>query len=522
MISNASRILLSSCDARIQCYISAVTDPKTVSIVGPAHTLRELSEYAHDRGLLTQEMGLRGKVHNPENMNLATELCELCDQVPSLQLPATSKLQVAVNSNRTGRRLETASLTHEAVYTILTARCEWHALLEDVARNLRSTEIDAHAIACFGLGDCVPLVAFHQAGLSITKIDVPRVVKQAEIARYAFNEDAIAIVGASCRLPGASSLDELWEIMSNATSTCEPIRQSRVPLERAHRVSESKEFALPRTYYGNFVDDIDKFDHGLFRIGSKEAAYMDPQQRILLELAYEALDSSGYLHLGEKRNGSGENVGCFIGASMVEYLENTSSHAPTAFTSMGTIRAFLCGRLSHYFGWHGPAEVIDTACSSSLVAVHRACRAILGGECPVALAGGISLITGVTNYLDLGKAGFLSTTGQCKPFDASADGYCRADGGGLILLKKLADAEKAGDHILGVITGTATNQGGLSSSITIPHPPAQAELFRRVLAQSNMTADHVTYVEAHGTGTQAGTFSLAEMMNWELPVYFGS
>ncbi|KAI1416405.1 BcPKS16, polyketide synthase [Hypoxylon sp. FL1857] len=484
------------------CYISAVTDPKTVSIVGPAQTLRELSEYARSKGLLAQEMGLRGKVHNPENMNLAIELCELCDQVPSLQLPDVSKLRVTVNSNRTGGKLETASLTHEAVYTILTARCEWNALLEDVARNLKGTGIDNHTIACFGLGDCVPLVAFHQARLSITKIDVPRAVKQAQIERYTFNGDAIAIVGASCRLPGASSLDELWELMTKATSKCEPARQGRVPLEKAYRVPKSKDSTSSRRYYGNFLEDIDKFDHTFFRIGFKEAAYMDPQQRVLLELAYEALDSSGYLQ--KRKNGSDGNVGCFIGASMVEYLENTSSHAPTAFTSMGTIRAFLCGRLSYYFGWTGPAEVIDTACSSSLVAIHRACKAILGGECPVALAGGINLLTGVNNYLDLGKAGFLSPTGQCKPFDELADGYCRADGGGLVFLKKLSDAEKAGDQILGVITGTTTNQGGLSSSITVPHAPAQVELFKTVLRQSDMTADHVTYVEAHGTGTQAG------------------
>ena len=164
----------------------------------------------------------------------------------------------------------------------------------------------------------------------------------------------------------------------------------------------------------------------------------------------------------------------------------------------------MCGRISYHFGWSGPAEVIDTACSSSLVAIHRACKAILNGECTLALAGGINVMTGINNFLDLAKAGFLSPTGQCKPFDQQADGYCRSEGGGLIVLKQLNQAVSDGDQILGVIPGIATNQGGLSASITIPHSAAQAKLFRTVLHQAGMRPEQVTYIETHGTGTQAG------------------
>ncbi|CAF9935749.1 MAG: hypothetical protein ALECFALPRED_006543 [Alectoria fallacina] len=228
---------------------------------------------------------------------------------------------------------------------------------------------------------------------------------------------------------------------------------------------------------------------------------MDPQQRVLLELAYQAMDSSGYL--GSHRRESGDPVGCFIGASFAEYLDNTSVHPPTAYTSTGTIRVFLCGKISYYFGWSGPSEVLDTACSSSLVAINRACKAIQTGECTMALAGGVNIMTGITNFLDLAKAGFLSPTRQCKPFDGAADGYCRSEGGGLILLKLLDQALAAGDHILGVIPSIATNLGGLSSSITIPHSSAQKKLYQTVLRQAGMKSDEVSYVEAHGTGTQA-------------------
>ncbi|KFA74445.1 hypothetical protein S40288_08906 [Stachybotrys chartarum IBT 40288] len=484
-------------------YVSAVTDPKTISIVGPVRTLEAVSEFARNQGLLVQSMHLRGKVHNPENLDLAAELCALCDEFEDLQLPSSDKLQVPVNSNKDGRPLKNCNLTHEAIYTILATRCEWYSLLQDVAESLRParTGTDSHAIVLFGIGDPVPLSPFHQTHLNITKIEVHRILMEAELSSYSPGGDDIAIVGASCRLPGASNLEELWNLISSGSSTCEPVRPERVPVRASFRASQDQTFGK-KQFFGNFVDDIEAFDHAFFKMSPKEAISMDPQQRVLLELAYEAMDSAGYLRHHERDRF--DNVGCFIGASFTEYLENTAAHTPSAYAATGTIRAFLCGKISYYFGWSGPSEVIDTACSSSLVAIHRACRAIAAGECAVALTGGVNIITGVQNYIDLGKAGFLSPTGQCKPFDTAADGYCRADGAGLVVLKKLSDAVANGDEVLGVITGVATNQGGLSSSITVPHSRAQIELYKTVLAQSAMHPDHVTYVEAHGTGTQAG------------------
>ena len=181
-----------------------------------------------------------------------------------------------------------------------------------------------------------------------------------------------------------------------------------------------------------------------------------------------------------------------------------TSQSLTAYTSTGTIRAFLCGKISYHFGWSGPAEVLDTACSSSLVAVNRACKAIQTDECPMALAGGVNIMTGIHNFMDLGKAGFLSPTGQCKPFDRAADGYCRGEGVGLVVLKRLSQALEDGDKVLGVIPGMATNQGGLSSTITVPSSPAQVSLYEGILRQAGLTPSQISYVEAHGTGTQAG------------------
>ena len=490
-----------------QSYISAVTDPKTLSIVGPVPVLLKLQSYARDQGLLVQEMHIRGKVHNPENAELAQELCRLCDRTEILRLPHASKLQAAVRSNKTGELITKGSLSHEIVSVILASRCEWYTLLTELAKDLDVSGRRTHTLATFGIGDCIPLSPFHKLQLRITKVDVQSLVAEATYklrtkSDYSYPRDAVAITGASCRLPGANSMEELWDLISSGSSRHTEVPTNRFDLHGSFRASQDRKFTDKRKFYGNFIEQVENFDHAFFRTNPKEALNMDPQQRVLLELAYQAMDSSGYLR--SHRRESGDPVGCFIGASFAEYLDNTNAHPPTAYTSTGTIRAFLCGRISYYFGWSGPSEVLDTACSSSLVAIHRACKAIQTGECTMALAGGVNIMTGMNNFLDLAKAGFLSPTGQCKPFDQAADGYCRSEGGGLIVLKLLDQALADGDQILGVIPGIATNQGGLSSSITIPHSPAQKKLYQTVLHQAGMKSDQVSYVEAHGTGTQAG------------------
>ncbi|RAL60849.1 hypothetical protein DID88_010174 [Monilinia fructigena] len=516
-------------------HISAVTDPKTISMVGSVPILVKVQEYAREQGLLVQEMHLRGKVHNPENSDLSIELCRMCDEDDLLQLPRAYALQVPMRSNKTGKMLDDESLSHEAVDTILASRCEWYILLTELADDLENTGRKSHVFATFGIGDCVPLAPFHKKLLRITKLDVLSAINKAippvpashEETHYSFPSDAVAIIGASCRLPGANNLEELWDLMFKGTSVAKEVPSDRFDLHRSFRASQDWKFVGKKKFFGNFLDSVEDFDHVFFRTNSREAVNMDPQQRILLEIAYEAMESSGYMRSHKRENN--DPIGCFIGASFVEYLDNTNSNPPTAYTSTGTIRAFLCGKISYYFGWSGPSEVIDTACSSSLVAIHRAVRAVQNGECPIALTGGINIMTGINNYLDLAKAGFLSPTGQCKPFCGAADGYCRAEGAGLVVLKMLRQAVADGDQILGVIPGAATNQGGLSSTITIPSSPAQIKLYQNILDKAEMRADQVSYVEAHGTGTQAGdpievasireVFGGAKRTN---PLYLGS
>ena len=438
-------------------------------------------------------------------MNL-TKYCLLKDKS---DFPTTSRLQVPFRSNSTGDLMADGSITSEVIETILASQCRWDKLLEGVAADLKKTGRRRHPVINFGIGDCCSPLPFHACGLSIAKLDAMSItqaprkeVRSSQDAPYDYPPDAIAVVGMACHYPRAKNVEQLWSIIASGESTVQKIPKHRVNAERDYRLRQDSH-SKNREFYGNFLDKPGTFDHAFFRISAREAVNLDPQQRLVLETAYQAVESSGS-YLRSHKQGNGDDVGVFVGASFVEYLGNTSSHPPTAYTSTGTIRAFLSGRISHYFGWTGPAEVIDTACSSSLVAINRACKAIQTGECSMALAGGVNVITSLQNYIDLGKAGFLSPSGQCKPFDADADGYCRSEGVGLVFLKPLNHALRDKDRVIGVVAGTGTNQGGLSPSLTVPHSPTLAALYRKILSQADMPPHHVSYVEAHGTGTQAG------------------
>ncbi|KAK0713998.1 BcPKS16, polyketide synthase [Lasiosphaeria miniovina] len=490
-------------------YISAVTDPKSISIAGPIKQISRLQASATQQGLTVQSVDVRGKMHSPENVHLAAQLSTLCEKSELLNFPASDLLQVPARSNRTGNLIEKCSLTRESVEAILASKCDWFRLLSNVAADLGRAGTISHNVVSFGIGDCVPLTPFDRLGLRITKSDWSReprtgpTISATEMSSgFQYPDNSVAVVGASCRLPGANNLDELWDLLVQGQDRHEEVKADRFDLYGGYRASQSGNFTKNRKFYGNFVDGVDRFDNAFFGINARETINMDPQQRILLELAYEAMECSGYTRSHVRSRG--DAVGCFVGASFVEYLDNTSAHSPTAHTSTGTLRAFLCGRLAYYFGWTGPAEVIDTACSSSLVAINRAVKAIQGGECSIALAGGINVMAGANNFLDLGRGGFLSPTGQCKPFDKDADGYCRAEGAGLIVLKSLKQAQADGDRIMAVVSGAATNQSGLSRSLTVPESNAQSQLYRSVLKQACISPDQVTFVEAHGTGTQAG------------------
>ena len=311
----------------------------------------------------------------------------------------------------------------------------------------------------------------------------------------AVSHDAIAIVGMACRFPGADTLDEYWQMLCSGKSM-----HSRVPPDRFSQGDHWRLGSAKPQFWGNFLDNPGAFDNDFFGLSSREAASMDPQQRLALHVAYEAVESAGYFDLSTESR----SIGVFLGVGSVDYQDNVSSNPANAYSALGTLRAFISGRISHHFGWTGPSITYDTSCSSSAVAIHSACKAILSGECSAALAGGVNVITSPLLYEDLSKSGFLSPTGPCKPFDAKADGYCRGEGAGMLYLKKLSTATTDNEPVLGIIAASAINQGENSTPITVPHMTSQTSLYRQVLDIAALEARQIGFVEAHGTGTPVG------------------
>ncbi|PWY93214.1 ketoacyl-synt-domain-containing protein [Aspergillus sclerotioniger CBS 115572] len=316
-------------------------------------------------------------------------------------------------------------------------------------------------------------------------------------------QDGFAIVGMSVNYPGASGKDEFWTLLENGLSAMQEIPSSRFEVQNYS--SDSPECRPPRTMearHGNFLADPFSFDHECFGISPREAKSMDPQQKLLLQGAVHALDDAGYVPNGAP-SFNPDTMGCYIGAATEDYVINSMPHIDVYY-STGTLRAFLSGKISYANGWSGPSITTDTACSSSLVSIVLACRALMQGDCTAALAGGVNAITSPDMYLGLSRAHFLSATGQCKPFSVAADGYCRAEGCGLFVIKRLQDAIQEGDRIHGIIRGAEMNQSGRASSITHPHALTQQELFQKLLARTKVDPKTIGVIEAHGTGTQAG------------------
>ncbi|WP_129645080.1 SDR family NAD(P)-dependent oxidoreductase [Peristeroidobacter agariperforans] len=305
----------------------------------------------------------------------------------------------------------------------------------------------------------------------------------------------IAIVGMSCRLPGGiETPDDLWEVLAAAECMI-----GSYPKRRGNWPSAAK---YPGIDQGGYLADGDAFDASFFRVSPTEAQITDPQQRILLELAWSCLEDAGVLpaHL------RGTRTGVFVGASNCDYsrLIQTAGVETEAHHATGSSLAIIANRLSYFLDLSGPSMLIDTACSSSLVALHAAVQSLHAGECDSALVGGVNFICHPDLSVAYHKAGMLARDGRCKVFDARANGYVRAEGGVMLLLKPLSEAIRAHDNIHAVIRGSAVNHGGLSGGLTVPDPKKQSELLIAAWNSAGISPRELSYIEAHGTGTSLG------------------
>ncbi len=309
-------------------------------------------------------------------------------------------------------------------------------------------------------------------------------------------EDGIAVVGMACRFPGAGHLAAFWDLLESGSDAVTDGRQDGGSWVGAVGDPAAEEMACRR---GAFVDHIDWFDSRFFRISPIEARTMDPQQRMLLETTWQALEDAGI----DPEHLRGSRTGVYAGVGGSEYrdLFQTTRYE---HNYLGTTGSVTVGRVAFALGLEGPAMPIDVACASSLASLHQAAAALQRGEVDLALAGGVNAILspGVSKYMM--EIGMLSPTGHCSPFDAAADGYVRSEGCGMVVLKRLSEAEADGDRIYAVIRGTAVNQNGASAGLTVPNGPAQERVMENALAQAGVAPSEVDYLEAHATGSQLG------------------
>jgi acyl transferase domain-containing protein len=327
-------------------------------------------------------------------------------------------------------------------------------------------------------------------------------LEELESARQASRREPIAIVGAGMRFPGGViDAQSFWNLLAEGRDAITEIPRERWDWRSYfHEDADAPGSAITR--HGGFLNGVDRFDAAFFGISPREAAAMDPQHRLVLEVAWEALENAGHSPVALQ----GTRSGVFLGIANNDYGRAAMADLDgiDAYTGSGNSPGMVAGRLSYVLGLHGPSLAIDTSCSSSLVAVHLACAALLTGECDVALAGGVNLILTPESNIALSKAHMMARDGRCKTFDEAADGYVRSEGCCVVVLRKLSDAFADGDRILAVIRGSAVNHDGRSGGLTAPNGPAQAAVIRQALESAGIKPSQIGFVETHGTGTALG------------------
>ncbi|MFH0725407.1 MAG: beta-ketoacyl synthase N-terminal-like domain-containing protein, partial [Pseudomonadota bacterium] len=319
-----------------------------------------------------------------------------------------------------------------------------------------------------------------------------------------FRSEPLAIVGMGCRFPGKIvDAESYWNVLHQGMDVITAVPKDRWDIDALYD-SDPDVPGKMSTRYGGFLPDVAAFDAPFFGISRREAIGMDPQQRLLLEVCWEAIEHAGISPAGLR----GTPAGVFMGIGTFDYAglryAQRDYEGVDSYFATGGVLSVAAGRLSYALGLTGPSMAVDTACSSSLVAVHLACQSLRSRECDLALAGGVNVILLPELSINFSRARMLSPDGRCKTFDASANGYVRGEGCGVIVLKRLSDATAAGDRILALVRGSAVNQDGPSGGLTVPSGPAQEAVIQRALSNSGVTANDVGYIEAHGTGTSLG------------------
>ncbi|KAI1087105.1 hypothetical protein F5B19DRAFT_476760 [Rostrohypoxylon terebratum] len=531
-----------------EAYVSVIFDKARASVTTTERTSPSLVRQCRAAGLTIAEIGIEGHIHSPgpDRKRHTNAIIDLCHEEPNLQFADASALALPTYDNH-GDGMPISSdrgdMTAMVLSSILMLQCNWY----DTFSKILTRRNDAVVVA-FGLDRCIPPTLLRRLGprqqhyQDIEKKNPPLSAVQStpkqnqqkhpqpqkinptpseplSLGRYSgdtpesintpgldpdLDMDSIAVVGMSIKVAGADDLDEFVDMLKSGQSQHELITRDRLQYDMLFR--ENADADPNRKFYANFVRDSDAFDHKFFKKSPRESQAMDPQSRLCLEGAYQAVEQSGYFNETTTSDSTRDklHVGVYLGNCGVDYEHNITCNPATAFTATGGLKSFIAGRLSHYFGWTGPSMTFDTACSSSTVAVHTACRNLLSGECSAALCAGVNIITNMLWMQNLAAGSFITSTGQCKPFDDDADGYCRAEGMAFVFLKKLSHAIADGNPILATIRATAVHQNLNITPLFVPNAPSLSHLFTQAIKDAGLEPSHISLVEAHGTGTPVG------------------
>ncbi|KAF9888854.1 hypothetical protein FE257_008223 [Aspergillus nanangensis] len=497
-------------------HIQANFDIGCATVCAPVSTISVLLERLRAAGIKTSKLGIRPRIHNPgdENHRQLGILLKLCEQMPGLRLPDASQLAITTYNNAGGMAALSQGGLHEiAARGILTEQCDWYRTFMAVHKRFSNP-----VIVSFG-DQCVPRSMIPEIGYSLLPIDdMERAMTLRNntttdpIRRASFRlqgtdnrnqtngsagtdaEATIAVVGMAIQVAGADELDEFANLLRSGQSQHQRIGPDRMKFGTSDG---------SRQWYANFMRDIDAFDHQFFNCSPRESRAMDPQQRRFLQAVYQALEHAGYFASAVRPGKAKTDVGVYVGCSMNDYEHHVVGHSPSVFTATGP-KSYIPSRVSHFFGWTGPAVVYGTLCSSSMVALHAACQGLLAGECSAAVAGGVNIMTHPHTFRAMAAANFLSPTGQCKPFDEGADGFCRGEASGCVYLKRMSDALRDGDRIVGAIRSTTVSQNQNLTPSFVPNCPSLSQLYSDAIRKAKVDVSGISVIEAHGTGTSVG------------------
>ncbi|KAK5989545.1 Non-reducing polyketide synthase fsr1 [Cladobotryum mycophilum] len=486
-------------------YVSAYA-PNGITVSGPPDSLSQLVKSENFKGFTYKSIPIYGPYHAP-HLYSRFDVNDIVRDLATFGVTGRSEHVALLSSTGTKVKERTfGALVEAAVEQILLQPIRWSEALDELQTSLR--KIGPESFCIIPIGSTADQLVY--AMLKQTPLRTLMPSAQAQYRALPSQDGPssnpkkpkLAIIGMSGRFPGAKDNEAFWDLLHQGLDVHKPVPALHWDV-KTHVDPAGTRKNTSTTPYGCWLDDPAAFDARFFNISPREAPQIDPAQRLALMTAYEAIEQAGIVPDATPSTRR-DRVGVFYGVTSNDWMETNSAQNIDTYFIPGGNRAFIPGRINYCFKFSGPSFAVDTACSSSLAGIHLACNSLWRGDIDTAIAGGTNVLTNPDFTAGLDKGHFLSRTGNCKTFDDDADGYCRGEGIGTVIIKRLDDALADNDPILGVILGAYTNHSAESESITRPHVGAQRAIFSKILNQGAVEPYSVSYVEMHGTGTQAG------------------